>query len=161
MIKPLSDSDFALIKKVDFRLNNLMTALLGQLELALNTGELSVSDHDLQRLQRYLFERSQAIESNQAQFNQSTNADLHELMVSFLQVRNQLMSMAGAIGLYLRNKDLEWFNMSITDAYNNMKPQIEAVRDNTAYQGYKDRIKHEDAEASRTHFSYETSRRGE
>lgn len=154
MIKPLSDSDFALIQKVDFRLNNLMTALL-------NTEELSPSDHDLQQLQKYLFERCQAIEQNLVHFTQSPGVDLHALADAFSIVREQLTSIAGAIGMYLRNKDLEWFNTSITDAHNNMKPAIETVRNNPAYRAYKDRIQREGSEASRTHFSYETSRRGE
>lgn len=149
----LSDSDFELIKLVDFRLNNLMTVLLNE--------PSSLTDDDLQRLPRYLFERSQAIESNQAQFTQSTNTDLPSLVASFLAVRDQLVAIAGTIGRYLKNRDLDWFNMSITDAYNNMKPQIEAVGKNPAYRAYKARISREGLEASRTHFEYETSGSGQ
>lgn len=156
----LEGADFELIKQIDFRLNNVMTALLGSLELALEPDGTFWPDAKVAALKMFLFERCQAVSEHKANMAASDNADIRQLGQGLDVVVQQLMSIAGALESYTRNHDVRWLQDSVSDSYDRMKPQVDAVGRNRAYGAYKARIMKDNLEASRNHFEYEDSHSG-
>lgn len=151
----LEGADFELIKQIDFRLNNVMTALLGSLELALEPDGTFWPDAKVAALKMFLFERCQVMSEHKASMAASDHADIRQLGQGLDVVAQQLMSIAGALGSYTQNHNVRWLQDSVSDAYDRMKIPVGAVARNPAYNAYKSRILKENLEATRTTFVYE------
>lgn len=153
----LADADRELIAAVDFRLNNNFIVFFDKVaHLASDPTGPKLLEY-LQQFKDYINERVGAIYDTTDQLKKSPNPDLHHLATTMHEISQQLMSMTGAIGQFLREPSghlANWTIDTVADAYKRMKPNIDNVARNPAYQAYKTYIKAHDLEAGRTTFHY-------
>lgn len=150
----LSNEEFELIHQVDFRLNNLLTSLIGSVSLAQEKHtQLSWSNDRLEKLRLFLTTQIRNISDHETDFQQSSQPTMQQLGEAFSSAAGQLTVLVGAIIAFQTTSDLSLFERAVRDVHDKMRPAIYAITHNQAYQAYRNKIESDDLEATRNSFT--------